>query len=67
MNVGKAVAIFKDIFNKDLSDEERGTAIRIVLDMPTRNSISKTDMTYVISYLWHMVFTEEESKDGKRK
>ena len=58
MNTGKAVAIFKDIFNKDFSDEERGTAIRIVLNMPTRNSISKTDMTYVISYLWHMVFTE---------
>ena len=60
MNRGKAIAIFKDIFRADLSDEERGTAIKIVLQMETKNSITKKDMVEVMRYLWHMVFTETE-------
>lgn len=60
MNIGKAIAIFKDIFCADLSDEERGTAIKIVMQMETKNSITKNDMEEVIRYLWHMVFIETE-------
>lgn len=58
MNRGKAIAIFKDIFRPGLSDEERGTAIKIVMNMATKNSITKNDMEEVIRYLWHMAFTE---------
>ena len=60
MNRGKAIAIFRDISRADLSDEERGTAIKIVLQMETKNSITKNDMEEVMRYLWRMVFTETE-------
>ena len=59
MNNGKACAIFHDIFNPAYTDIERGEAIRKVIDMETHNGITKTDMLYVISYLWEMCFVED--------
>ena len=41
MNIGKAVAIFRDIFRPGLTDIERGEAIKKVLDMETHNGITK--------------------------
>ena len=65
MNHGKAMAIFNDIFKPGLTDTERGTAIKVVLDMETHNSITKRAALDVIRYLWHMVFTEEAGDEGK--
>ena len=59
MNVGLACAIFKDIMRPGLTDEERGMAIKTVMEMETHNSITKQDMLEVIRYLWNMVFEEE--------
>ena len=62
MNIGKAVAIFRDIFRPGLTDIERGEAIKKVLDMETHNSITKAEMLQVIRYLWNMVYEEEDKK-----
>ena len=64
MNTGRAVAIFKDINRRDIEDEERGEAIKTVMGMETKNSISKKDMESVILYLWNLVFTEVEYFDS---
>ena len=60
MNNGKATAIFNDIYRPGLTDNERGEAIKDVLDMETHNGITKESMLDVIKYLWHMVFVEDE-------
>lgn len=62
MNIGKAVAIFRDIFRPGLTDIERGEAIKKVLDMETHNGITKAEMLQVIRYLWNMVYEEEDKK-----
>ena len=63
MNIGKAVAIFRDIINPGFTDIERGEAIKVVLNMETHNSISKAEMLNVIKYLWYMVFEDEGEGD----
>ena len=59
MNTGLACTIFKDIMRSGLTDEDRGMAIKTVMEMETHNSITKQDMLEVIRYLWNMVFEEE--------
>lgn len=63
MNNGKATAIFNDIYRPGLTDNERGEAIKDVLDMETHNGITKESMLDVIKYLWHMVFAEDEGSE----
>lgn len=60
MTIGTAVAIFLNIDREDIHDEEKGTAIHMVLDMPTHNSITKDKMLQVIRYLLHLAFDFEE-------
>lgn len=62
MNTGRAAAIFRDINSEKYSDEEKGLAILTVSRMETLNSITKTDMLYVISYLWKMIYMEGEEE-----
>lgn len=62
MTKGVASAIFEDINRPDFSDIEKGTAIKIVLDMETHNSVTKDSMLQVIRYLWDMCFTEDREE-----
>lgn len=62
MTIGTAVGIFRNIDREDIHDEEKGTAILMVLDMPTHNSITKDMMLRVIRYLLHLAFDFEEGK-----
>jgi hypothetical protein len=62
MTKGVARAIFEDINRPDFSDIEKGTAIKIVLDMETHNSVTKDSMLQVIRYLWDMCFTEDRGE-----
>ena len=66
MNHGKAMAIFNDIFKPGLTDNERGTAIKVVLDMETHNSVTKKAAFDVIRYLWDMVFTEVSTEKPQK-
>ena len=63
MDKGTAVAIFKNLFENKYSIEEKGTAIRTVIDMETHNSITKSQMLVCMNWMWEQIF--EQSKDGK--
>ena len=67
MRIGRAIAIFKNIKNDVDSIEAKGFAIRMVLDMPTHNSIEKQSMLNVIDWMWNQMFEieQEEEDDGK--
>ncbi|MCR5791375.1 MAG: hypothetical protein K6G83_15940 [Lachnospiraceae bacterium] len=63
MNHGKAAAIFYNINSPEYTDEEKGTAIKIIAGMETHNGVTKAAMLGVIRYLWNMIFQMED--DGK--
>lgn len=52
MNIGKAIAIFKDINNSEYSEFDKALAIYMVMDMETHNSVTKASMLEVIKWLW---------------
>ena len=56
MNIGRACAIFDNIESAPQSIEEKGLAIRTVLDMETHNSVRKAEMLKVINWLWNQIF-----------
>lgn len=56
MNIGKATAIFLQIASKRYTDEEKGTAIMQVAQMPTHMGIKKDAMICVIWYLLNLCF-----------
>ena len=62
MTLGEAVAIFNSINRDDKTPEEKGMAIRRVLDMETHNSITKDTLLKVVRWLYDMVFEECDDK-----
>ena len=56
MELGKAVAIIKNIDSEEYTTREKGTAILTVMEMETKNSITKDDMQKVIMWLLDMAF-----------
>lgn len=55
MNIGKAVAIFKNIRSDKYAIDEKGCAIYHVCKMPTHNGITKKDMIDVLRWLFMVV------------
>lgn len=53
MNIGLAIAIFKQLESEKYSDEEKALAIYTVVNMETHNSIKKDDMLKAIKWLWN--------------
>ena len=51
MNVGKAAAIFKNIYNEETEVEDKLTAIQDVSGWATHNGITKKEMVEVIRWL----------------
>lgn len=58
MKIGEAWLVFNDINNDKYTDEEKGTAIKMIADMATHNSVTKKKMLDVIRYLWNLCFEE---------
>lgn len=56
MNIGKAIAIFKDINNSEYSEFDKALAIYMVMDMETHNSVTKASMLEVIQWFWDRNF-----------
>ena len=56
MNIGKACEICSNINNCDLSEEEKGLAIYVMMNMETHNGITKETLLGVIKYLHEKVF-----------
>lgn len=59
MQLGLAIAIFKDIENLKWTDDERAMAIFKVLNMETHNSIFKADLLKVLKWLFEQHFQVE--------
>lgn len=56
MNIGIAVGIFENIESNDYTEEEKAIAIREVLDMPTKNGITKDSICKAFDWLWHQFY-----------
>lgn len=52
MRIGEAYSIFEYIDSDKYTAEEKGLAIRTVLDMETHNSITKLMLMKVLGWLW---------------
>ena len=65
MNIGIAIAIFKDINNSEYSEFDKALAIYMVMDMETHNSVTKASMLEVIKWLWDRHFEFEFLDDEK--
>ena len=63
MNLAKAIAIFAQIDSDKYTDEEKGTAIMQVAQMPTHNGITKTAMLKVVWWLLNMCFDLPEGTE----
>lgn len=59
MDIGMARMIFNNIDSEKVSMVHKGEAIRDIIKMETKNSISKAEMLKVIEWLWNQVFIEE--------
>ena len=63
MNIGMARAIFENLFDSKYSIEEKGTAIRTVIDMETHNSITKIQMLKAMNWMWEQIFELKQKND----
>ena len=61
---GTAITIFKNLFDSRHSIEEKGAAIRTVIDMETHNSITKCQMLVAMNWMWEQIF--ELKQDGEK-
>lgn len=53
MVLGEAIAIFNNIEDSERTVEEKREAIRMVLDMETKNSITKQSILKAMDWLWY--------------
>ena len=53
MNIGKACAVFEQIDSERYTDDEKLTAIEMVLDMPTHNGITKDTILDAFRWLYN--------------
>lgn len=63
MNMGKACAIFKNINDDNISDDDKALAIYIVMNMVTHNGITKAEFLEAVKWLWNRSYevkSEEE-------
>lgn len=63
MNIGMARAIFDNLDDCKPTMEEKGLAIRKVIDMETHNSVTKDQMLKAMNWMWNQIFELEQ--DGK--
>jgi len=60
--LGRALGIFHDIWNPDVTDEEKGDAIRIVMGMGNHRGIRREAMVEVIRYLLQVAYLDPEEE-----
>ena len=56
---GRVMLVWQNIDSPFFTDEEKGEAIRHVLDLATHNG-KKADILKACEYLWNKVFEEEK-------
>lgn len=53
MTFGEAYKILENIDSNEYTVEEKGTAIRVIMDMETHNGVTKTVLLRVLNWLWN--------------
>lgn len=56
MGIGEAGAIFNNIDSDKYTVEEKGLAIKMILDMPTHNGVTKAMLMKALKWLWNEHF-----------
>ena len=56
MKIGQAYKILDNIDSDEYTAEEKGVAIRIILDMATHNGVSKVVLLKALNWLWNEHF-----------
>ena len=56
MKIHEAILIFDNIESDDFTNNEKIVAIRKVLDMPTKNSITKDEICNAFLWLWNQFY-----------
>ena len=56
MNIGMARAIFDNLDDCKTPMEEKGLAIRKVIDMESHNSVTKDQMLKAMDWMWNQIF-----------
>lgn len=57
MKISEAILIFDNIESDDFTEEQKAIAIKRVLDMPTKNSITKDEICKAFQWLWSQFYT----------
>lgn len=68
MQLGKAIAISKNIQSPDYTDKEKANAIYLMMNMVSHMSITKYELIDVIKWLWHYSWefvTEDDEMVGE--
>jgi hypothetical protein len=64
MGIGEAYKIFKNILSDKYTVEEKGVAIKVILDMDTHNSVSKAMLMRALRWLWNEHFEWKDEQKG---
>lgn len=59
MNIGKACAIFERIDNEKYTEQEKLNAVKLVIEMPTHNGVTKDKI--LNAFRWFFNWAVEES------
>ena len=63
MKIQKALLIFDNIESEDFTEEEKAIAIKMVLAMPTKNSVTKDTICKAFLWMWNQ-FYEWDGEQG---
>lgn len=67
MKIGEAVSIFCNIESGEYTTEEKGLAIKKVMEMPTHNGINKDQIFKVLEWLFYQHFEVEIRAGAKNE
>lgn len=67
MNIGKACAIFEQLESDKYSENEKLTAIKEVLDMPTHNGITKDKILGAFRWLFKRAVEDVEPEKAEEQ
>lgn len=66
MNIGEARAIFNNLKDCQRPIEDKGLAIRMVIDMETHNSVTKYQMLTALNWMWEQMFQYIGDKQNEK-
>lgn len=56
INFGQAYTIFQNLDSDEYTDEAKGLAIYMIMNLDTHNGVKKADILKALKWLWHKHF-----------